>query len=332
MKNKVYPHLMKGVSEVVPFLILAGFLIGISELLSVFTPSSELLTEILILGQTIYHYSIPLFAAFIALSIADKPAFVPGFIGGILVIYYDEGMVFALLMGFIVGGLVLGFKYVFKSFPKSLNTIKSLILIPLLTTLFTYLIFKLLFLFLPYATNEINFILSTSDGYLIFIIAGLSAFFMAYDMGGPINKIVFLLGIISISYGEKSILMASIMAGGMTPPLGIAIFGLLFKNRFNDDLKLKSKTNFIYGLSFITEGAIPFAAYNKKAVMPSILVGSLFAGLIISFFKTKSAIPHGGIIAAPFMENPLGFLVAILGGSMMTVIMLSFLWKNKINT
>jgi PTS system fructose-specific IIC component len=332
MKDKLFPHLMKGVSEVVPFLIVAGIFIGINELLLVLSISNPFFNQLLPIGQAVYHYMIPLIAAFIAYSIGDKGAFVPGFLGGVFVVFNDEGMVFAIIIGMYAGASVLKLKHLFRKLPHPLNTIKSMVLIPFFASIITLLIAHLFILFMPYITKEINSILTVSEGYLIFVIAGLSALFMAYDMGGKINKIMFLLAIISISYGEKTILMAAVMAGGMTPPLGIALFRLIFKNRLNDDLKVQANKNFIYGLSFITEGAIPFALENKKAVMPSILLGSTLAGFLIALFQTKSSIPHGGILVVPFMQNWWGFLIAIFSGSLLTMILLSFLWKKNIDT
>jgi fructose PTS system EIIBC or EIIC component len=329
MKDKLFPHVMKGVSEIVPFLIVAGLFIGINELLFILSISNPFFNQLLPIGQSIYHYMIPLFAAFIAFSIGDKVAFVPGFLGGVFVVFNEEGLIFAILIGLCAGYIVLGLKYALRKLPTSLHSIKSLILIPFIASIFIVLIAQFLFLFMPYITQLINSILTTSEGYLIFIIASLSALFMAYDMGGKVNKIMFLLAIISISYGEKTILMAAVMAGGMTPPLGIALFHFIFKNRFNDELKIQANKNFIYGLSFITEGAIPFALSNKKAVMPSIILGSMLAGFLIALFQTKSSIPHGGILVVPWMQNWWGFLIAIVAGSFLTMILLSFLWKKN---
>jgi len=331
MKHPSYQHFMQGVTYLVPFLMAAGLLMGMTGFIqSLGEFEHPILKDIDLIVPLLYQYMIPVIAAFIAYSIADKPGFVIGFIGGLFAVIYDSGIISAILLGFLGGYLTHLCKLMLKKTPKSFNSLKSMVFIPLIALIIFIPLAYLSHLFLPLLSNQIQMILSIDQGYLLFIICGLSAMFMAYDMGGPVNKIMYMLALISIARGEPTQLMAAVMVGGMVPPLGIYWFGLLFSKKMNEeDLKL-SKNNLILGLSFVTEGAIYFANKDKKAVMPAILIGSLVSGLLIAGFQVKLSLPHGGIFATLFIQQWWGFLLALLLGTFITSLLLLIRWKKHV--
>lgn len=334
--RKFYKNLMNGVSNMLPFVVAGGILIALAFLFddyelnpSNFGSNTQLAAFLKSVGDAAFSFLLPVLSGFIAVSIADRPAMVVGFVGGFLANSGGAGFLGALLSGFIAGYLVLALKKIFSILPNSLEGIKPVLLYPLSGTLLIGAI--MIFLINPpiaIANNSlINFLntLGTNSKLLLgIIIAGM----MAIDMGGPINKAAYVFGIASLESGNYEI-MAAVMAGGMVPPLVIALATTFFKNSFNKEQRNAGKINYIMGLSFITEGAIPFAASDPIKVIPSCAIGAAIAGGLSMIFNCTLRAPHGGIFVLPIIGNPLMYLVSIIIGSIVGAIILGNLKRSK---
>lgn len=332
--RKFYKNLMNGVSNMLPFVVAGGILIALAFLFddyelnpNNFGSNTQLAAFLKSIGDAAFSFLLPVLSGFIAVSIADRPAMVVGFVGGFLANSGGAGFLGALLSGFIAGYLVLILKKIFSVLPNSLEGIKPVLLYPLSGTLLIGAI--MIFLINPpiaIANNSlINFLntLGTNSKLLLgVIIAGM----MAIDMGGPINKAAYVFGIASLESGNYEI-MAAVMAGGMVPPLVIALATTLFKNSFNKEQRNAGKINYIMGLSFITEGAIPFAASDPIKVIPSCAIGAAIAGGLSMIFNCTLRAPHGGIFVLPIIGNPLMYLLSIIIGSIIGAIILGNLKK-----
>lgn len=333
-----YKHLMNGVSNMLPFVVGGGILIAISFMFGIkafdpndpsFHPIAKLLMDIG--GGNAFALMIPVLAGFIGMSIGDRPGFAPAMVGGYIAANNGAGFLGGLIAGFLGGYIIVLLKEVFSKLPDSLEGIKPVLLYPLFGILFTGLI---MIVFVTNPVKALNVLLqdwlgsmgTTNKVILGVILGGM----MAVDMGGPINKAAFTFGIAMIDAGNFAP-HAAVMAGGMVPPLGIAIATTLFKNRFTNKEKEAGKTCYIMGASFITEGAIPFAAADPSRVIPSIIVGSSIAGALTMIFGIGLPAPHGGLFVVPVVEgSPIMYIVSILIGSFVTALMLGFL-KKKIN-
>jgi fructose PTS system EIIBC or EIIC component len=282
-------------------------------------------------GGNAFGLMIPVLAAFIAMSIADRPGFAPGMVGGFMAASGGAGFLGGIIAGFLAGYLVLGLKKVFAGLPQSLEGIKPVLLYPLFGILITGLLMMFVIIDPVKALNEglENWLSGMGTGNLVLlglILGGM----MAVDMGGPINKAAFTFGIAMIDAGNYAP-HAAIMAGGMVPPLGIALATSMFKNKFTKAEREAGKTNYIMGASFITEGAIPFAAADPGRVIPSIIVGSAVAGALTMIFGIGLPAPHGGAFVIPIVNgNPFLYVLAILIGAVVTASMLGFM-KKKVN-
>ncbi|MGO4887545.1 fructose-specific PTS transporter subunit EIIC [Anaerobacillus sp. MEB173] len=332
-----YKHLMNGVSNMLPFVVGGGILIAISFIFGIeaFDPNSPdyhpiaaaLMT---IGGGTAFGLMIPVLAGFIASSIADRPGFAPGMIGGMLAANGDAGFLGGLIAGFLAGYIVLGLKWIFKGLPQSLEGIKPVLLFPLFGILITGFIMLEIIIEPVQAINRglESWLGGMGTGNLVLlglILGGM----MAVDMGGPINKAAFTFGIAMIDAGNFAP-HAAIMAGGMVPPLGIALATTFFKRKFTEQERDAGKTNYVMGATFITEGAIPFAAADPGRVIPSIIVGSSVAGALAMLFGIGLPAPHGGLFVIPFVYgNPLMYILAIIAGAIVTALMLGF-WKKDV--
>ncbi|MTK10761.1 MAG: PTS fructose transporter subunit IIA [Clostridiaceae bacterium] len=330
-----YKHLMNGVSNMLPFVVGGGILIAISFMFGIkafepkdpsFNPIAKLLMDIG--GGNAFSLMIPVLAGFIGSSIADRPGFAPAMVGGFIAANNGAGFLGGLIAGFLGGYVVLGLKSIFSKLPQSLEGIKPVLLYPLFGIFITGAIMFIVVISPVKALNAgVTGWLSsmgTANKIILGIVLG---GMMAIDMGGPINKAAFTFGIAMIGSGNYYP-HAAIMAGGMVPPLGIAIATTLFKNRFTKEERDAGKTCYIMGASFITEGAIPFAAADPGRVIPSIVVGSAIAGALTMMFNIGLPAPHGGIFVIPIVKgNPLLYVAAILIGSFVTAIMLGFLKK-----
>ena len=346
--RQIYKHLMNGVSHMLPFVIGGGILIALAFLFDTFNPANPsgfgsgtpIAAVLMKIGGTAFGFMLPVLAGFIAMSIGDRPALSVGFVGGALasagitfasafdpkIPAVSGGFLGALLAGFIAGYLVVGLKKLFAGLPNSLEGIKPVFLYPLLGTF----LIGVIMLFINPAMGAINTGISsalnsmggTSKILLGIIVGGM----MSVDMGGPVNKAAYLFGTASLASGNFDI-MAAVMAGGMVPPLAIAICTSIFRNKFTEKDRQAGLVNYIMGLSFISEGAIPFAAADPVRVLPSCIIGSAVAGALSMAFGCALRAPHGGIFVIAIVTNPLAYLAAIIAGSVVGAIILGILKK-----
>lgn len=330
-----YKHLMNGVSHMLPFVVGGGILIALGFMFGIeshiegedgYNRFAEALNTIG--GGNAFGLMIPVLAGFIAMSIADRPGLAPGMVGGFMAAQGNSGFIGGIIAGFLAGYAVIGLKKILRNLPQSIEGIKTILLYPLLSIFITGMV---MFFIVEKPVGAFNTALSdwlagmgTTNAVVLGLILG---GMMAIDMGGPLNKAAYTFGIAMIADG---VLMphAAIMAGGMVPPLGIALATTLFAKKFTKQERDAGKTNYIMGASFITEGAIPFAAADPGRVIPSIVVGSAVAGALSMFFKIGLPAPHGGAFVIPLIEgNPLLYLLAIAIGTVITAFMLGFLKK-----
>jgi PTS system fructose-specific IIC component len=332
--HSIYKHLMNGVSHMLPFVIGGGILIALAFLFddysidpSKFGSNTPLAAFFKTVGGTAFGFMLPILAGYIAMSIADRPGLAVGFVGGALASAGGSGFLGALLAGFIAGYLVVGLKKLFDKLPDSLEGIKPVLLYPLLGILLigviiTYAVNPPVSALNELITNALNSMGTSSRILLGVLVAGM----MAVDMGGPINKAAYVFGTASLATGNYEI-MAAVMVGGMVPPLAIALCTTIFKSRFTKKERQSGVTNYIMGLSFITEGAIPFAAADPLRVIPACVIGSAVAGGLSMFFECSLRAPHGGIFVTPVIGNPFGYLIALAVGSIVGMIVLAILKK-----
>ena len=334
LARQIYKHLMNGVSHMLPFVVGGGILIALAFLFddysinpSKFGSNTPLAKFFMDVGGASFGFMLPVLAGFIGMSIADRPGLAVGFVGGALAGQTGTGFLGALLAGFVSGYTVNGLKRVFAGLPASLDGIKPILLYPFFGILIMGLIS--LFIIAPPVSAINNWMIETLGGMdpsarvlMGLIVGGM----MAVDMGGPINKAAYVTGTGLLASGEYHV-MAAVMAGGMVPPLAIALATTLFKNRFTESQRRAGITNYVMGLSFITEGAIPFAASDPVRVIPSMVVGSSLAGALTMFFDCTLRAPHGGIFVVPTIGNPLMYLVSILIGAVVGAVILSLLKK-----
>ena len=333
--RKVYKHLMNGVSHMLPFVIGGGILIAIAFLVDTFDPANPggfgsntpLAKFFMGVGGASFGFMLPVLAGFIAMSIADRPGLAVGFVGGAMAASGGSGFLGALLAGFAGGYIVLGLKKVFSALPESLEGVKPVLIYPLLGILIIGILMQMIIT--PPVASINEWLLSTlasmdtSSRVMVGLIMG---GMMAIDMGGPINKAAYVTGTGLLAGGEYGV-MAAVMAGGMVPPLAIALCTAFFGNRFSESDRKTSLTNFIMGLSFITEGAIPFAAADPIRVIPGLACGAATAGALSMAFDCTLRAPHGGIFVVPTIGNPAMYLVAIAIGAVVGCIIMAVLKK-----
>ncbi|PEQ93106.1 PTS fructose transporter subunit IIA [Bacillus sp. AFS006103] len=330
-----YKHLMNGVSNMLPFVVGGGILIAICFMFGYNSfkpddPSYNQISEALMTigGGNAFGLIVPVLAGFIALSIADRPGFAPGMVGGMMAASGGAGFLGGLVAGFIAGYVVLLLKKVFAGLPRSLEGIKSILIYPLFGIAITG------FIMLYVVNKPVAWLngtiadwltgLGTGNAVLLGIVLGLM---MSFDMGGPVNKAAYVFGTGLLASGVYEP-MAAIMAAGMVPPLAIALATTFFKNKFNDLDRDAGKACYVMGLSFITEGAIPFAAADPLRVIPSVMAGSAIAGALSMAFGIGLRAPHGGIFVVPLVENgALLYALAILVGSVVSALLIGFLKK-----
>ena len=334
--RKIYKHLMNGVSNMLPFVVAGGILIAVAFLIDTmlgqvgganFGSNTPVAATLKSIGDLAFSFMLPVLAGYIAYSIADRPALVVGFVGGAIAKDGGAGFLGALIAGFLAGYLVVGLKKLFSKLPQSLEGIKPVLLLPLFGTLLIGIIMTFIVLPPVVAINNamVNFLASLGGTSKVLLGLVLGAM-MAIDMGGPINKAAYVFGVASLDAGQYEI-MAAVMAGGMVPPLAIALCTTFFKNRFTKEQRESGKVNYVMGLSFITEGAIPFAAADPLRVIPACAVGSAVAGALSMLFNASLRAPHGGIFVVPVVTNPIMYLVAIVVGSIVGMALLAVLKK-----
>ena len=340
--HQIYKHLMNGVSHMLPFVVGGGILIAIAFLIDGFcvdlnslpadqranfgtiTQAAALFKGI---GGTAFGFMLPILAGFIAMSIADRPGLAVGFVGGSIAANGTSGFLGALVAGFVAGYIVLLLKKIFSKLPESLDGMKPVLLYPLLGIFIVGVIMQ--FVVEPpigALNTAINNGLNGLNGASAVVLGVLLGGMMAVDMGGPVNKAAYVFGTASIAAGNYNI-MAAVMIGGMVPPLAIALATIFFKNKFTAEERKAGPTNFIMGLSFITEGAIPFAASDPLHVLPACVVGSAVAGGLSMAFGCTLMAPHGGIFVVPTIGNPLMYLVALVIGAFIACGLLGLLKK-----
>ena len=340
--HQIYKHLMNGVSHMLPFVVGGGILIAIAFLIDGFSvdlnslPADQranfgTITQAAAMfkgiGGTAFGFMLPILAGFIAMSIADRPGLAVGFVGGSIAANGTSGFLGALVAGFVAGYIVLLLKKVFSKLPESLDGMKPVLLYPLLGIFLVGVIMQ--FVVEPpigALNTAINNGLNGLNGASAVVLGVLLGGMMAIDMGGPVNKAAYVFGTASIAAGNYNI-MAAVMIGGMVPPLAIALATIFFKNKFTAEERKAGPTNFIMGLSFITEGAIPFAASDPLHVLPACVVGSAVAGGLSMAFGCTLMAPHGGIFVVPTIGNPLMYLVALVIGSFIACGLLGLLKK-----
>lgn len=340
--HQIYKHLMNGVSHMLPFVVGGGILIAIAFLIDGFSvdlnslPADQranfgTITQAAAMfkgiGGTAFGFMLPILAGFIAMSIADRPGLAVGFVGGSIAANGTSGFLGALVAGFVAGYIVILLKKVFSKLPESLDGMKPVLLYPLLGIFLVGVIMQ--FVVEPpigALNTAINNGLNGLNGASAVVLGVLLGGMMSVDMGGPVNKAAYVFGTASIAAGNYNI-MAAVMIGGMVPPIAIALATIFFKNKFTAEERKAGPTNFIMGLSFITEGAIPFAASDPLHVLPACVVGSAVAGGLSMAFGCTLMAPHGGIFVVPTIGNPLMYLVALVIGSFIACGLLGLLKK-----
>lgn len=340
--HQIYMQLMNGVSHMLPFVVGGGILIALAFLIDglcvdmtsltaearqsfgSITPVAATLKSI---GGLAFGFMLPVLAGFIAMSIADRPGLAVGFVGGAIAANGKSGFLGALVAGFLAGYLILLLKKLFEKLPEALEKIATVLLYPVFGILIVGLVMT--FVVEPpigALNTALNTALTNMSGSSKVLLGIIVAGMMAVDMGGPFNKAAYVFGTASIAAGNYGI-MAAVMIGGMVPPCAIALASLLFKDKFTKTERESAPTNFIMGLAFITEGAIPFAASDPLHVIPACVIGSGLAGALSMAFNCTLMAPHGGIFVFPVVGNPLMYLVALVAGTVVGALMLGVLKK-----
>ena len=344
--HKIYTQLMNGVSHMLPFVVGGGILIAIAFLIDglnvdinalpadqrsnfgTITPIAAMFKNI---GGVAFGLMLPVLAGFIGMAIGDRPALALGFVGGMMAANGKSGFLGALVAGFLAGYLILGLRKICDKLPDAIEKLAPVLIYPVVGILIMGLAMN--FVVEPIMgginTGLNNFLSGMGDSSRIvlgLILGGM----MAIDMGGPFNKAAYVFGTAAITAGNYDI-MAAVMIGGMTPPCAIALATLLFKNKFTKEERDAGPTNFIMGLAFITEGAIPFAASDPLHVLPSCIIGSALAGALSMAFHCTLMAPHGGIFVFPVVGNAVMYLVALVAGTVVSALLLGVL-KKKITT
>lgn len=341
--HRIYKHLMNGVSHMLPFVIGGGILIAIAFLIDGFavdlnslpfeersnfgtiTPLAAMFKSI---GGVAFGFMLPILAGFIAMSIADRPGLAVGFVGGAIAANGTSGFLGALVAGFVAGYLVRLLKKLFEKLPEGLEGVKPMLLYPvigifLIGVIMTYIVEPPIGALNVMINNGLN----SMNGAKAILLGALLGGMMSVDMGGPVNKAAYVFGTASIAAGNYNI-MAAVMVGGMVPPLAIALATMFFKNKFTEEERKAGPTNIVMGLSFISEGAIPFAASDPLRVLPSCIIGSAVAGALSMAFNCTLMAPHGGIFVFLTVGHPLLYLVSLAVGSVVGCVILGLLKKD----
>ena len=339
--RKTYKDLMNGVSHMLPFVIGGGILIALAFLFDMehagtaqFGTGTPLAAFLKNIGGLAFSMMMPILAGYIAMSIGERPALMPGIVGGFLATTGGSGFFGALFAGFIAGYLIILLKKVFSNLPQALDGTKPILIYPvlglvLIGVIMTYIINPPTALFNTWLFDVLNSMTTTSRIVLGFILGGM----MSIDFGGPINKAAYVFGTASLmsASGEaiSSGIMASVMIGGMVPPIAIALAMLLFKQKFTAKERQSTVTNFIMGLSFITEGAIPFAASDPVHIIPPCAVGAAVAGALSMLFHCAVPAPHGGIFVFGVVTNPLMYVAALAAGVVVAAVLMGIVRKKQ---
>ena len=340
--HQIYMQLMNGVSHMLPFVVGGGILIAIAFLIDGLNVDMNSLSEaeranfgtitpvaamFKTIGGAAFGFMLPVLAGFIAMAIGDRPALALGFVGGYIAANGKSGFLGALVAGFVAGYIIVGLRKLCDKLPEALEKIAPVLIYPVVGILviglgMTYVIEPVMGAINTGLNSFLVSMGSSSRVILGFILAAM----MAIDMGGPFNKAAYVFGTAAIASGNYDI-MASVMIGGMVPPCAIALATILFKNKFTKEEREAGPTNFIMGLAFITEGAIPYAAADPLHVIPACLIGSGIAGAISMIFRCTLMAPHGGIFVFPVVGNPLYYVLALVVGTIVSTFLLGVLKK-----
>lgn len=335
--HQIYTHLMNGVSHMLPFVVGGGILIALAFLIDGLMVDINSLSEaergefgtitkvaaaFKEIGGYAFSFMLPILAGFIAMSIADRPGLAVGIVGGYIASVGKSGFLGALVAGFLAGLIIVMLRKIFSILPESLDGMKPVLLYPVLGVLIIGLLMKFAIEPPVGALNTaLNNALSSMSGsskiFLGIVVGGM----MSIDFGGPVNKAAYVFGTASIAAGNYDI-MAAVMIGGMVPPCAIALATLLFKNKFTVEERKAGPVNFVMGLGFITEGAIPFAAADPLRVIPACTIGSAVAGAMSMAFGCTLMAPHGGIFVVPVMGNWLYYLISLIAGTVVGALLL----------
>ncbi len=359
-----YKHLMGGVSQMLPFVIGGGIMIAIAFLfdnilgvpkdqLSNLGSYHEIAALFKNIGGAAFAFMLPVLAGYIAYSIAEKPGLVAGFVAGsiassglafgkvpfaeggkatLALAGVPSGFLGALVGGFLAGGVILLLRKLLSGLPKSLEGIKSILLYPLLGVLITGFLMLLVNIPMAAINTALNTFLQGLSGSSAVLMGLLVGGMMAVDMGGPVNKAAYVFGTGTLAAtvaNGGSVVMAAVMAGGMVPPLAVFVATLLFKDKFNNEERQSGLTNIVMGLSFITEGAIPFGAADPARAIPSFIVGSALTGALVGLAGIKLMAPHGGIFVIALTSNPLLYILFILIGAIVSGVLFGLFRKTK---
>ncbi|HHZ06485.1 MAG TPA: PTS transporter subunit EIIA [Clostridiales bacterium] len=347
--RQIYKHLMNGVSHMLPFVIGGGIMIAIAFLIdtiagapqdSSFGTYTQAAAFFKAIGGAAFGFMMPVLAGFIAMSIADRPGLAVGFVGGSIATLgctfmaptgdaaAVSGFIGALIAGFAGGFIVLFLRRVFAFLPKSMEGIKPVLIYPLLGILIMGVFMCAINPFVGWVNTALSNGLNSLGTEYKVVLGCVLGGMMAIDMGGPFNKAAYVFGTAALATGGYDI-MAAVMIGGMVPPIAIALCATFFKKKFSSDERQSAMVNYIMGLCFITEGAIPFAAADPLRVIPSCIAGSAVAGGISMAFNCGLMAPHGGVFVFPVVTNVLWYVVALLVGSIISMLLLAMLKKNK---
>ncbi|WNY68814.1 fructose-specific PTS transporter subunit EIIC [Borreliella lusitaniae] len=333
-KIGIYKHLMNGVSFMLPFVVSGGIIIAISFMFGIKAfdindPSYNKIADILmqIGGGSAFALMIPILAGYISFSIAERPGLAPGMITGLMMSNGNAGFLGGILAGFISGYVTLIVKKISDQIiPSNLRGINPVLTYPFFSVIISGILIYVMLSPISVINESITDMLNQLSGTNMAILGALLGAMMAIDMGGPVNKAAYAFGIAMIT-AKNYIPHASIMAGGMVPPIGIALATSLFKNRFSKEERESGKVCYFLGACFITEGVIPFAASDPLRVIPACILGSSVGGFISALFKVEVIAPHGGIFILPIVVNPLMWIISILAGSIITAILIGTLKK-----
>ena len=357
--RQIYKHLMNGVSHMLPFVIGGGILIALAFLFDTLDPvnpknfgsGNPLSAFLMQIGGASFGFMLPVLAGYIAYSIAEKPGLVSGFVAGAIassgasfggvayaaggektlsLVGVSSGFLGALVGGFLAGGVILVLRKLLAGLPRSLEGIRSILLLPLLGVLVTGFIMLAVNIPMSAINTALNDFLASLSGSSAVLLGLLVGGMMAVDMGGPVNKAAYVFGTSTlastVSTGGSPV-MAAVMAAGMVPPLAVFVATLFFKNKFTEEERNSGITNIVMGLSFITEGAIPFGAADPARAIPSFIVGSALTGALVGLSGIKLMAPHGGIFVIGLTNNPILYLVYVLIGAVVSGIIFGFLRK-----
>ena len=351
--RQIYKHLMNGVSHMLPFVIGGGILIALAFLVdnqainpANFGKNTPLAALLKTIGEQAFGFMLPILAGFIAMSIADRPGLAIGFVGGALanggytfanIMAYDSakavssGFIGALFAGFVGGYIMVLLRKLFDKLPSALEGLKPILLFPVCGILIMGVVMIAVNPIVGAINTGLNNFLSSMSGTSSILLGAVLGAMMSIDMGGPFNKAAYVFGTAQLTVAnagpEQYAIMAAVMAGGMVPPLAIALCTTFFKNRFTESERKSGVVNYIMGLSFITEGAIPFAAGDPIHILPPCIVGSAVAGALSMAFKCGLPAPHGGIFVIGVITNPVQYLISVVVGAVIGMIVMSFTKK-----